>query len=971
MEAKERSFLFMSTASYYDIPFFQRAYVWDEENWSELLNNFLDHTDSHFLGSIILKQEPTKSGEPSRYMVIDGQQRLTTLSILLRACYDRLMETQDKYSQKIVDGFLTDLESLLFIKANKFSETADVKIYHSKLDKSAYQDVINGVYSDYAFREADPRYKKSNLSRIIRCYFYFRDELHAKEEDEIQSIWNLLTTDTNKFLVNIDLGANENEQKIFDTVNSYGVRLSSSDTIKNSVFQRYIDILRDLKETDVDIIASKLHDETWERAFSPDDEVSAYWESTRRYGRLTRDNTEVFLHSFAVINGFFDPASDNIVTLPQKYKEEISGMERKELESFLELLREYAGVYRRYFNVFNSDTTYSFSDYRLRLLHLCHALDVATFHPYILKLLYMNEISKELPTDEMKELLLQLERYIVLNAICGGSTKNYNNECVQLVRERKNPRELQTESSDINRKTFNDGLRNMRVNKIPTAILFWVELFDRATKYSDITDLKYNFTLEHIMPQKWRDNWSTETLPVYSERGYVVTDSRDAAEIRTEHVYQIGNMTLLNSKLNTALSNNTFDKKVHGDGNKYKHTMSSLADLYLTREVIKNDSWDERNIRQRTAEMQDKIEKLWKIEFPEDKPVHLDVDYSNLRDSYETIFADDYFTDIYESIKKSDLSEDNKKKFTEYLLDDIYDYYYYNNKLLYDNPDKILERYDREILEDVYQTNNSPFIGALLAADDGDVDGCINHYIDLFKDSIDEKRFCKSVLLPVKNAMPGFYKKLLGIAEKIPMDDMIKDFLPVLDKYYKSEDHEDDIRILSQFLDDYPDSVIGKYLIGDSYFKNKTWDSAFDCLNDCKEAGEYMLMTDSERLYRLGICRGKVYDHEESINYLNEAIREDDEDTRAHNRLGLEYLQVSDYKNALKHYSRCLEIDPDNIKAKNNIVRAYIGLGMLDELKQYVENSTGSFWADTYRRIDKALSSEALSEDDSMDADEE
>ena len=228
MNAKERSFAFMNAASYYDIPFFQRAYVWDEENWSELLNNFLDNTDSHFLGSIILKQEQTSSGEHSRYMVIDGQQRLTTLSILLRACYDRLMEDPDKYSQKVVEGFAKDMESLLFIQASKFSENTDVKISHSKLDNPSYQDVINGKYSDYQFKEKEDRFKPSNMGKIVRCYLYFRDELHSRADKDIETIWNLLTTDTSKFLVNIDLGANENEQKIFDTVIPRNVRLAEA-----------------------------------------------------------------------------------------------------------------------------------------------------------------------------------------------------------------------------------------------------------------------------------------------------------------------------------------------------------------------------------------------------------------------------------------------------------------------------------------------------------------------------------------------------------------------------------------------------------------------------------------------------------------------------------------------------------------------------------------------------------------------
>jgi uncharacterized protein with ParB-like and HNH nuclease domain len=74
-----------------EIPFFQRGYVWDEDNWGELLDDLLDMHQSHFIGSIILKKQlQTESGVTERCLVIDGQQRLTTLSILLRACFDNL-----------------------------------------------------------------------------------------------------------------------------------------------------------------------------------------------------------------------------------------------------------------------------------------------------------------------------------------------------------------------------------------------------------------------------------------------------------------------------------------------------------------------------------------------------------------------------------------------------------------------------------------------------------------------------------------------------------------------------------------------------------------------------------------------------------------------------------------------------------------------------------------------------------------
>ena len=117
MRAEDKSFYFLATPSYYDIPFFQRAYVWSEENWSELFNNLTSKNQNHFLGSIILKNELAAAGSVARFSVIDGQQRLTTLSILLRACYDHIVKNAASYNydESDVKTCQVQMESILFV----------------------------------------------------------------------------------------------------------------------------------------------------------------------------------------------------------------------------------------------------------------------------------------------------------------------------------------------------------------------------------------------------------------------------------------------------------------------------------------------------------------------------------------------------------------------------------------------------------------------------------------------------------------------------------------------------------------------------------------------------------------------------------------------------------------------------------------------------------------------------------------
>lgn len=608
MKAEDKSFCFLATPSYYDIPFFQRAYVWNEENWSELFSNLTDRKQNHFLGSIILKNELATSGSVARFSVIDGQQRLTTLSILLRACYDHIVRHASEYGYDadILKTCQVNMNNLLFVSEGGIKQTLHVKINHSHLDRKAFEKVINGdLDKDDKWINYIGLSEDDNASSIFMAYAYFRDSLENVSQDTIDYLWELLTVDKIKFLVNIDLDVNDNEQAIFDTVNSAGVRLSSADTIKNLLYQKYVELLRAKQSGDIDEIAVAEYESTWVDAFIADETVNSYWETQRQYGRMKRSNLETFLHAFAVVQGFFNPSENNMADLPQEYRKKVSTMDVDTLEEFLKDLHDYAFVFREYFS--NEDSLLTYDDYVGRIFNICNVLEVSTFHPYLLQQLYFLK-SGSIEEDEMKRRFFILEKYVVLNAICKGSTKNYNNECLQLVDERKTPQEVLDSCQYISEGNFVNGLRRMTTNKLPTLLLFWVELYQRNMLNVDIKMLKYEYTLEHIMPQKWAKNWYD--VPVYDIDENEVEDADEIERVRSHAIYEIGNMTLLNSKLNTSISNGNFTDKINGKNG--RKGIKELADIRLTREVIDNNTeWNELNIYARTKELENQIRKIW------------------------------------------------------------------------------------------------------------------------------------------------------------------------------------------------------------------------------------------------------------------------------------------------------------------------------------------------------------------------
>jgi hypothetical protein len=252
MKAEARDLTFLSTEGIVRIPFFQREYVWDEENWDELLANLGTEGRSHFLGSLILKQQQTQSGAPKEVLVIDGQQRLTTLSVLLKALYDSLDE-------EARSNALDALRAVLFFKKSVFDKQFQVKIQHSHIDRADFERVIRAGVDG-------PTLDATGVGgRVVACYRYFATQLASADWPAARrsALFAYLLDQQNKMLVVIDLAATDDEQAIFDTINSAGVRLSGADIIKNALYQRAI-----VAMGQDDAVA--LYDETWKQVFLAD-----------------------------------------------------------------------------------------------------------------------------------------------------------------------------------------------------------------------------------------------------------------------------------------------------------------------------------------------------------------------------------------------------------------------------------------------------------------------------------------------------------------------------------------------------------------------------------------------------------------------------------------------------------------------------------------------------------------------------
>lgn len=232
MEAGKRTInSIFDTNWHLDIPFFQRSYVWGEEEWERFLSDMYEiseRDEEYFLGSVILKEE---SETIKNKMVIDGRQRLTTLVLFFK-----------------VLCLLKD-ENNRFDNLFKTMEGSKSIIRHNKNDRKSFELIVNLG----SLQTID-----NPNNSIEKCYSYFKDNIDT-EKLHIPILARRMT------FVGVYLSSNEDEQQIFDTINSVGVKLTAGELLKNLFF----------RTDEMDFYKKYWHD-----VFEKDEDTIEYWNTS-------------------------------------------------------------------------------------------------------------------------------------------------------------------------------------------------------------------------------------------------------------------------------------------------------------------------------------------------------------------------------------------------------------------------------------------------------------------------------------------------------------------------------------------------------------------------------------------------------------------------------------------------------------------------------------------------------------------
>lgn len=548
------------------LPHFQREYAWEREDWQTLLKDIFSiyklYSESrppeHFMGALVVISDGPRAGTVPVYRLVDGQQRLTTISLLLCALRDVLPDAPEH------TGLKRKLCSYLI---NQY-ESGD--LYYKLLptlkygDRASYCAVVDG--------KPVPQVE----SKIPQAYTYLRKQLRTKlEADEFvpQRLFNVLMTSLQVVFINLD--NREKPHEIFESLNAKGKALTQADLVRN-------------------YIAMKLPPERQETVFtelwSPIEEMLL---EKRQVGRSRLGELTAFLrHYFAYQTGVLIN-QDHVYSRFRDRGEELTV---EAFEAELDRLRTFANYYDHLLRPDNEPD----SEVGARIARL-NTLESSTAYPFLLMLYDWWERNRITRTELLESLQL-LERYLVRRFLANEST-NYNRFFPPLVNEVDADDVIDSlhvalsnkrEPSDTRLRQTAERVALYRNSQfVRQRLTLILETINRhlSKQSGAYTVLDAAATIEHIMPQ---------TLSLAWERALGSEWQEDY-----EFVDTLGNLTLVTQEWNSALSNAAYSQKLE----KLQQHGLKLNQAYFGENAPA--TWNGEAIRERAQWLMAQVTQIW------------------------------------------------------------------------------------------------------------------------------------------------------------------------------------------------------------------------------------------------------------------------------------------------------------------------------------------------------------------------
>lgn len=556
----------LNTSRQFIVPIFQRNYSWQKSQYEQLWFDILraskfKEKQNHFIGSIVYIDMGTPAGRPQQLLLIDGQQRLTTISILLCAIKD--------YVQKF--NLETKLINLAKIK-NQFLYNSD------EIDEDRYKLLLNVQDKETYIKLIDNTIFTVNkpATNIIKCYefFYERIEDFIKQYGQIDEIYAGIFKLS---LVSISLDKDiDNPQMIFESMNSTGKDLSQTDLLRNY-------LLMDLtpeKQTRL----YKTYWKSMEELFGEDiykNDVNKFDYFIRDFLTLKSDTGYICKINNVYENFkryYLDNNCEKFVVLKDLFT-------YAKYYACIDLLQEKDDELKLYWQEFKK-------------------LDSHVVYPFLLKL-YDDYSCQILIKEDFKKILQVVISYLWRRAICEIPTNSlsktfatlyqavdkddYVNSVIKAFVFKSSYKRFPSDY-EVREKLQTKDIYHFRLRK------YLLEALENYYHKEPIDLNTANYTIEHIMPQNIEHNLSWQQML-----------GEDWQEVHSLYLHSLGNLTI--TGYNAEMSNKSFVEKVNGESG-FKH-----SHLKLSESIAQCDVWNKKAIQRRTNILTDIILKIWK--YPE------------------------------------------------------------------------------------------------------------------------------------------------------------------------------------------------------------------------------------------------------------------------------------------------------------------------------------------------------------------
>ena len=490
------------------VPHFQRPYSWEKEQWNVLWTDVLelledDNPQPHFMGSIVTAPAKSVPEGIEKRLLIDGQQRLTTLLTLLAIVRDLAHEAgRSKLASEIEDLYLT----------NKYGDGNDYfKLLPTQGEVPAESD--RGTFTRIIRGKGDAPKTDGGINA---AYKFFYAKIRRADAPDFEALYRAIVGKLT--LVSIILDENDNPHRIFESLNGKGRPLTQADLIRNYFFMR---------------IDEREHERTFVELWRP------------MQKRLGDAALTVFVRHYLMRTGQIVRATDVYATLKGKVDQDRAHGP----EDYLKELERFSAYYEVLLRPEGAES----KEVRERLVRL-NRLDVTVTYPFLLSL-YHDFVAERRTEAEVCEVLDVLENFLIRRFVCGVPTHGLNKvfpplyqqavakpDFVEGVKQglaaRGYPRDDDFRGMLGSARLYGAGDRREKTK-------FVLERLERSYGHKEKVQTE-NLTIEHVMPQSPNEQWRRDLGPSWEE---------DHEQL----LHTLGNLTL--TSYNSELGNDAFASK--------------------------------------------------------------------------------------------------------------------------------------------------------------------------------------------------------------------------------------------------------------------------------------------------------------------------------------------------------------------------------------------------------------------------